>query len=72
MSSINLGHRLGRLLEYIMSSGPQVSVTKTYRDETKTKMNISARSQWPSSAVEYRTLKQNFQVLPRQGWNVGG
>ena len=35
-----------------------VSVAKTYRDETK--LNISARSQWPSSAVEYRRLKQNF------------
>ena len=35
-------------------SGPQVSVTKTYRDQTK--MNISTRSQWPSSAVEYRSL----------------
>ena len=34
------------------SSGPRVGVAKTYRDETKT--NISARSQWPSSAVEYR------------------
>ena len=36
------------------SSGPRVSVTKTYRDEMK--MNISARSQWPSSVVEYRRL----------------
>ena len=34
------------------SSGPRVSITKTYRDETK--INISARSQWPSSPVEYR------------------
>ena len=33
-----------------VSSGPRVSVAKTYGDETK--MNISARSQWPSSAVE--------------------
>ena len=33
-------------------SGLQVSIAKTYRDETK--MNISARSQWSSSAVEYR------------------
>ena len=24
------------------------------------KMNISARSQWPSSAVEYKRLKQNY------------
>ena len=41
------------------SSGPRVSVAKTYRDETKTKINISARSQWPSSAVEYRTFWHN-------------
>ena len=34
-------------------SRPWVSIAKTYRDEMKTKMNISARSQWPSSAVEY-------------------
>ena len=34
-------------------SGPRVSVAKTYRDGKKTKMNTSARSQWPSSAVEY-------------------
>ena len=32
------------------SSSPWVSVTKTYRDETK--MNILARSQLPSSAEE--------------------
>ena len=25
-------------------------------------MNISARSQWPSSAVEYRRLNQNFSA----------
>ena len=30
------------------------SIAKTYRDETK--MNISAKSQWPSSAVEYRRI----------------
>ena len=36
------------------SSGPQVSVAKTYRNENETKMNISAKSQKPSSAVEYR------------------
>ena len=36
------------------SSGPWVSVAKTYRDDTKTEMNILARSQWPSSAVEYK------------------
>ena len=50
-------------------SGPWVSVAKTYRDETKTKMNISARSQWPSSAVEYKRLiystaeEYSFQFL---------
>ena len=38
------------------SSGPRVSVAKTYRDENETEMNISAKSQWPSSAVEYRRL----------------
>ena len=37
------------------SSGPRVSIAKTYKDETKTKMNISA-TQWPSSAVEYKSL----------------
>ena len=42
------------------SSGLRVSVVKTYRDENETKMNISAKSQWPSSAVEYKRLKQNF------------
>ena len=36
------------------SSGPRVSVTKTYRDENETKMNISAQTQRPSSAVEYK------------------
>ena len=41
-----------------VSSGPQASVTKTYRDETK--MKISAKSQWPSSAVEYKRLKRYF------------
>ena len=41
--------RLTRVL-----SGLRVSVVKIYRDETKT--NISARSQWPSSAVEYRKV----------------
>ena len=34
------------------SSGLRVSVAKTYRDETK--MNILAKSQWPSSAVIYK------------------
>ena len=40
-----------------VSSGPRVSIPKTYRDEMK--LNIPARSQWPSSAVEYRRLSQN-------------
>ena len=40
------------------------SVAKTYRDETKTKMNISARSQWPTSAVEYCILSN---AHPRAG-----
>ena len=32
------------------------------------KMNISARSQWPSSAVEYRRLNQNVKCH----WGEGG
>ena len=36
------------------SSGPRVSVVKTYRDENETKMDISAQTQRPSSAVEYK------------------
>ena len=47
------------------SSGPRVSIAKTYRDETK--MNILARSQWPSSAVEYRRLKRNFKCHRGEG-----
>ena len=35
------------------SSGPRVSVAKTYRDENETKMDISAQTQRPSSAVEW-------------------
>ena len=35
------------------SSSPRVSVAKTYRDENETKMNISAQTQRPSSAVEF-------------------
>ena len=54
------------------SSGPWVSVAKTYRDENETKMYISAQTQRPSSAVEYKKLKRNFYVPPRLGWNVGG
>ena len=38
------------------SSGPRVSVAKTYRDENETKINISAQTQRPSSAVEYKKL----------------
>ena len=38
------------------SSGHQVRVAKTYRDETKQKYGLLARSQWPSSAVKYRRL----------------
>ena len=41
----------------IAPSGPRVSVAKTYRDETK--MSISARSQWPFSAVEYWRRNEN-------------
>ena len=36
------------------SSSPRVSVAKTYWHETKQKCRLSARSQWPSSAVEDR------------------
>ena len=39
-----------------VSSGPRVSVAKTYRDENETKMNILAKSQWSFSAVDYKTL----------------
>ena len=39
-----------------VSSGPQVSIAKKYKNETKTKMNISVRSQWPSPAVFLVTL----------------
>ena len=42
------------------SSGPRVSAAKTYRDENEMKMNISAQTQRPSSAVEYKKLKRNF------------
>ena len=42
------------------SSGPRVSIAKTYRDENEAKMNISAQTQRPSSAVEYKKLKRNF------------
>ena len=49
------------------SSGLRVSVAKAYRDENETKMNISARSQWPSSTVEYE-LK--LLVALGRGWNL--
>ena len=39
-----------------VSSGPRVSVAKTYTDENEMKMNISAQTQRPSSAVEYKKL----------------
>ena len=45
------------------SSGPQVGVAKTYRDENKTKMNISAQTQRPSSAVEYKKLTEAEEGL---------
>ena len=57
-----------------VSSGPRVSVTKTYRDETK--MNISARSQWPSSAVEYKVFRihdikfTEILISSFQEWNA--
>ena len=38
------------------SSGPRVSVAKTYRDENETKLKISAKTQRPASAVEYKKL----------------
>ena len=44
------------------SSGPPVSVAKTYRDELK--MNISAKSQWPSSTVEHRYGKGDNVTAP--------
>ena len=44
----------------IASSGLQVSVAKTYRDENEMKMNISAQTQRPPSAVEYKKLKRKF------------
>ena len=43
------------------SSGPEVRVAKTYRDELK--MNILAKSQWPSSAVEYRYGKGDIGLI---------
>ena len=39
-----------------VSSGPWVSVAKTYGDENETKMNISDQTQRPSSAVEYKKV----------------
>ena len=42
------------------SSGPRVSIAKTYRDENEMKINISAQTQRPSSAVECKKLKWNF------------
>ena len=45
------------------SSGPRMSVAKTYRDENETKMNISAQTQRPSSAAEYKELGLQFLVF---------
>ena len=45
-----------------LTPGPRVSVAKTYRDELK--MSISAKSQWPSSAVEYRYGKGDIITAP--------
>ena len=36
-----------------------MSVAKTCSDEMKRKCRLSARSQWPFSAVEYRRLNRN-------------
>ena len=44
------------------SFGSWVSVAKTYRDEMKNKMNISARSQWPSSAVEFSAALSLYHI----------
>ena len=44
------------------SSGPRMSVAKTYRDENETKMNISAQTQRPSLAVEYKEKKKGLCV----------
>ena len=35
-------------------------------------MNISARSQWPSSAVEYKRLKRNFSYAAEARVECGG
>ena len=37
-------------------SSPRVSVTKTYRDETKLKLIFWPDHKWPSSAVEFSLL----------------
>ena len=49
------------------SSGPQVRVAKTYRDENETKLNISAQTQRPSSAVEYKKL-----IFINHSWTSNG
>ena len=48
------------------SSGLRVSVAKTYRDETKRKLLFKARSQWLSSAVEYKRLTVSCILLLRK------
>ena len=52
--------------------GPRVSVAKTCRDESETKMNILAQTQRPSSAVEYKTLKRNFLSAAKARVECGG
>ena len=42
-----------------VSSGPRVSVAKTYRDETK--INISAKSQWPSISSRIQECGENTE-----------
>ena len=56
-----------------VSSGSRVASLRHIEMKQK-KMNISARSQWPSSAVEYRRLKQNFKCRQGMGgmWGFNG
>ena len=51
------------------SAGPRVSVAKTYRDENETlKKNISAQTQRPSSAVEYKKLTIKIRLEHQKLW----
>ena len=50
-----------------VSSGPWVSVAKTYRDENEKKMNISAQTQRPFSAVEYKVKVSPLQTMKAKG-----